>query len=197
VVFKVLNHCVIDNRIVFVSHVIVQKNGFTLIELISIVVMLGVLATVAIPRLFGSSAFTAYTLRDQLISALQLVQHQAMNAPPYDAVATPQSERQCHWLVIEETCFYRINIPQAQQGCEWPTNEALCHRTKNTEVKNTDVENMPVFFNKGRLQPAHYRFDTEGRIAQTKTATEISIAGKDKLSVVIEEEGYIHGHRQE
>lgn len=52
-------------------------SGFTLIELISIMILLGVLAAVAIPKMDTASAFRPLQFRDQAISALRFAQKTA------------------------------------------------------------------------------------------------------------------------
>lgn len=48
--------------------------GFTLIELMAVMVMVGVLAVVALPRLQGATAFRDLAWRDQVVSALRHAQ---------------------------------------------------------------------------------------------------------------------------
>lgn len=52
--------------------------GFSLIELIIVVVLLGVISVTALPRWFASSDIKEITIQDQLISILRLDQTQAM-----------------------------------------------------------------------------------------------------------------------
>lgn len=170
----------------------IKINGFTLIELISILIILSILATVAIPRLFDQSTFAEFTLRDQLVSQLQLVQQRAMNASPYDPFAADPRVNQCYWLIIKPDCFYQETTLRTQQSCHLPTTENRCLETKNNQQAHS-----LVVFNTGQLAPAQYRFDLEGKVAEASSAPVIHIQGQHHLSVVIEAEGYIHGHTQE
>ena len=170
----------------------IKNNGFTLIELISILIILSILATVAIPRLFDQSTFAEFTLRDQLVSQLQLVQQRAMNATPYAPFAADPSVNQCYWVIIKPDCFYQQTTLRTQQSCHLPTTENRCHETKSNEQVYSFV-----VFNTGQLTPAQYRFDIDGKIVDAQAATVIPIQGQHHLSVVIEAEGYIHGHTQE
>jgi Tfp pilus assembly protein FimT len=52
-------------------------SGFTLIELITIMILLGILAAVAIPKMDAASAFRPLQFRDQTISALRFAQKTA------------------------------------------------------------------------------------------------------------------------
>jgi MSHA pilin protein MshC len=59
-----------------------RQTGFTLLELIMVMILIGILAVTAVPRLLNNNV-DDYSLRDQLLSRLQLVQTQAMNAVNY------------------------------------------------------------------------------------------------------------------
>jgi len=54
------------------------QSGFTLIELVSVVVLLGVLAVTTLPRYTGNQDFDAYTSRDQIIAGARMAQQRAM-----------------------------------------------------------------------------------------------------------------------
>lgn len=55
------------------------SKGFTLIELVLVIVLLGVLAMTAAPRFFTSSGYDQITSRDVLIQQLRQAQLQTMN----------------------------------------------------------------------------------------------------------------------
>lgn len=55
-----------------------RASGFTLIELIIVIILLAIVSATAIPRLSGKAGVEEVTLQDQLLSKLRLSQTQAM-----------------------------------------------------------------------------------------------------------------------
>ena len=51
--------------------------GFTMVELITIIILLGILAAVAIPRMDGATSFRSVEFRDKAIAALRYAQKTA------------------------------------------------------------------------------------------------------------------------
>ena len=56
-----------------------SNRGFTLIELILVIILIGVLAVTAAPRFFTASGYDQVAARDQLIQLLRQAQLQTMN----------------------------------------------------------------------------------------------------------------------
>lgn len=57
------------------------QHGFTLIELIAVIVILGFLSVAIMPRFLQSDSFEARTVQDKLISAAREAQQLAMSKP--------------------------------------------------------------------------------------------------------------------
>lgn len=162
-----------------------QQTGFTLVELVLVIIVLGVLAATAAPKLISKSAFEDYTVRDQLISRLRLVQLQGMNADPTDDAA----ENACYWLVTKSSCFYHQQTSRTGSTCETPSTTIDC----NDEGYN---QYNSVSFTDVTLSSAHYRFDINGKLTSDSATSPITINGENNLAIEIESEGYIHASTQ-
>jgi MSHA pilin protein MshC len=56
-----------------------RQKGFTMVELVMVIVILGVLAVVALPKLTGTSLFAASAFRSEVVSALRYAQKSAVS----------------------------------------------------------------------------------------------------------------------
>lgn len=169
----------------FVKQLTINKNGFTLIELITVLIILGVLSVIAIPKFIEQSSFEDFTIRDQLIARLKLVQLQAMNTAPFDQLGTKEESNMCHWLVIKPQCFYNESTSQRKGGCNPPKASNVCKNEQYNQYND-------VRFTEGLLKSAQYRFNSEGLINSGSELVSININGENNLSITIEAEGYIH-----
>ncbi len=73
-----------------------QQSGFTLVELVATIILLGIVAVAVVPRFSGAGTYSEYVLRDQFISAVRFAQQRAM----YDH--QPQS---CYRVLVEAEQF--------------------------------------------------------------------------------------------
>lgn len=159
-----------------------KSAGFTLVELVIVIIVLGILAAGAIPKLASKSGFEDYTVRDQLIARLRLVQLQGMNADP--ALNAP--ENGCYWLVVKARCFYHEQTAKNSGSCDLPSAADVCSNDDYNEFNS-------VSFPEGMLTPANYRFTIkDGKLSSDSEVSPISIDGDNNLSVIINSEGYIH-----
>lgn len=67
-----------------------KRNGFTLIELVIVILVLGVLVVSAAPRLFGGPDADVATIEARLMSTLRLAQQRAMS----------DTQRNCYGLLL-------------------------------------------------------------------------------------------------
>jgi MSHA pilin protein MshC len=156
-----------------------STQGFTIIELVIVIIVLGVLSAVAIPKFVNRSGFEDYAVRDQLIARLRLVQLQGMNADPSPKI----SENACYWLVIKDDCFYHEHSAKTVASCDLPSATDVCSADSYNHYS-------AVQFPPGMLSVTKYRFDLEGKLVDGDAT--ITIHGDNDLSITIEEEGFIH-----
>ena len=72
-----------------------MRKGFTLVELVIVILLLGILAAFAVPKWLGKGGFEIHTLRDELVARLRLVQTMNMN----------EGTDRCTQLVVEANRF--------------------------------------------------------------------------------------------
>ena len=148
-----------------------KLRGFTLIELVLTMLLIAILAVGVFPKLFGHSEFTAYTIRDQLLGQLRLVQMQAMNRRGI-----------CHSLIITSTQFGLASSTN-------PNNSSFDPQPDNV-IALDDV--IVEIAGKNSLS---LRFDIDGKIVADGDCAggcTINIVGSETLAIIIEPEGYIH-----
>lgn len=62
--------------------IVLKKNnnqGFTLVELVTTMILIGILAVTVFPRLINVSGYSAYSVRNEVISELRAAQQRAVN----------------------------------------------------------------------------------------------------------------------
>jgi len=112
--------------------------GFTLIELIITLIILGTLSVTVVPKFFGPALFDSYTARDQVMSALRTMQLRAMQMT---------NTAKCHQFIIstsqisppspEDTSYYNcadadINTANAADNPDYLTVVLDSNRTDVT-----------------------------------------------------------------
>lgn len=170
--------------------------GFTLVELVIVIILIGALAAFALPKLLSSSSFEDYTVRDQLVSRLRMTQLQNMNADPSDNV----SANACYWTVVQTSaaggCFYSVETARTANGgknCALPSASISCDA--NAPEHLNDPYALVDFSTKVSITSGAYLFNYHG-IEQVGCAgtfpCDISISSGNNLTIRIEDQGYIY-----
>ena len=152
--------------------------GFTLVELIIVIVLLGVLAVVAAPRIFNSGDFNARGFKDQSLSLLRFAQK----------VAIAQRRTVCVTFTAS-TATLQIASAAAATICDTPlagpTGESPARVTAKSGVAYATL-------------PAALQFDGLGQpyssvpVAALTVATSISVTGMGTPIIIEPYTGYVH-----
>lgn len=98
------------------------QHGFTLIELIVVMILLGILSVTASSRLISRSSFDAIVVRDQAIALARQIQREGM-----DVVLTPDAVPDHLGLLIGEKVF-------GTPSCRTRTDTTSCLSTTHDKV---------------------------------------------------------------
>lgn len=137
--------------------------GFTLVELIVVLIIIGVLAVSLVPRFFTASGTSEYLYRDQLLSLLRQVQIQAM---------------QCTSCTLQPV---NITATTARVG------SAACDSSDPMLAVCVASRDAVSFSPAGNIS-----FDAMGRPACSAGSCTVQVQGESTLRLCIESEGYIH-----
>ncbi|MEH6385602.1 MAG: prepilin-type N-terminal cleavage/methylation domain-containing protein [Colwellia sp.] len=149
-----------------------QQLGFTLIELIIVVIILGILSVSVVPKFFSGSGFSEYGYRADVIAKLRLIQTRAMQ----------QGSGGCYQVMITSNKLGKVTCDPSPEF----VNQEI-QRATTVEVLSED----PITFSpSGKI----FIFDSMGRpqTGNVNEAITITVSGEQSLRILIESEGYIH-----
>jgi MSHA pilin protein MshC len=155
------------------------NQGFTLMELIIVIIILGILSVTVAPKFFTAKGFSEYGYRTDVIAKLRLIQIKAMQ----QTQATPQANNSyCHRVLLTDT---KLGTPD---DCDDTPSFDSPWQDSATKVKIADQDNITFSSN---ITGNSFVFDSMGR-PSCAAACKITINGEQTISVQIESEGYIH-----
>ena len=155
-----------------------RNKGFTLIELVIVILLLGILAAFAVPKWLGKGGFETHTLRDELVTRLRLVQTMNMH----------EGEARCTQLVLEQSRFAHLtqtgNCAPGSIIDNWSADE----RSRGRVVTASGDISLPQ---------GSFSFDKRsGRPLSPSTCVNgcnlVVSSGQESARLRIEPEGYIH-----
>lgn len=174
------------------SHKICMVNqGFTLIELVVVIIIIGVLSVSVLPRFFSSSGFEEYAYRDEIATKLRAIQLRAMQQ-----AGTGFSNGQCNEVVLHSSGKL-IGTPDVS-GCTGSRSFSNNFGDAKDqvggiakEVKVDDDHNVTITSSAGNS--IIFEFDRWGRpLGDCAVGCEIYVTGAQQLTIEINAEGYIY-----
>lgn len=169
-----------------------RYQGFTLIELIVVIILISTLSVAVFSRFSGTSGFAEYTYQARLVSALRNMQSRAM----YD-------NRQGYCFKINIDTTDAAFGPPALDYISGSSSAVSATCSSNIDFSNPDYLTTSATEMSGEgvslsTQPNFNSidFDDLGRpkleTADCSTTCKITLTGEAAVSVCIESQGYIH-----
>jgi len=165
-----------------------KQSGFTLIELVIVIILTSILAATAIPKFIGNDGFEIQAYRDQLVQLLKTVQQQAMSCDADCRSTRTSNLYACNKVIIDND---RFGIP-ANCGTSLPSSYDVPQLGMSPE----DADNSQVTFSVANTTVANIvEFNSRGianGCVNNTNGCDISINGERTLTIRIESQGYIH-----
>jgi MSHA pilin protein MshC len=155
-----------------------NEDGFTLIELVVTIILIGIMAATVVPRFFTSEGFGEYTYRDELIIKLRAIQLRSMqqtndvacqmirvNPSEIGLLATPINTNTCDSVLAGDTTAVSI--------------------VSDNDISFSISENLSLFNFSSMGRPV-------GCVTTNPCEIRFTVKGSDSLDVLINSEGYIY-----
>lgn len=149
------------------------NKGFTIIELVLVIVLLGILSVTVAPKIFNSSGFEDHAYQAEVIATLRSIQLRAMQQTSFGA-------NQCHTVIVTSK---QITV---DDGCIANSSNSTGNTLNKLSV-NID-SNHDITFSPEMI----FSFDSMGRPLSCSSDCEITLVGSSNLKISIESEGFIH-----
>lgn len=155
-----------------------KQAGFTLVELVTTIILISILAVVVLPRLFTQSSYSAYSLRNEFISELRQVQQKALN-----------NTDRCFRVTVFGTGYQVSQFP-ARNGAAC-SGTALSPNPLYTQAFQGSAQLVLVSTNSSNFS---LDFDINGRPSLACNGPCINVIANDTVMINVSSEGYIYAN---
>lgn len=159
--------------------------GFTIIELVLVIVLMGILSVTVVPKMFNTNGFEEYAYQAEVIAVLRNIQLRAMQqTSAYTSDSSFGTE--CHTVNISEKLLTVGNLDIVDRSCSGLSKNSEDETLNKLTVKIEDGHSL--IFSPTMV----FTFDSMGRPVGCNTPCEIYMIGNNNLAITIESEGFIH-----
>ena len=155
-----------------------NDKGFTLIELIVVIIMIAIMAVTVLPNFLTSKGFEEYTYRDELINKLRSIQLRAMQQT---------NNSRCQLIQISSSFIGLLATTPNAATCE------ASFAGESTTVAINDNHNVNFTISEGL---SSFSFSSLGKplgcAAIIPCEITLTVIGESSLAVKINSEGYIY-----
>jgi MSHA pilin protein MshC len=155
-----------------------KQAGFTLVELVTTIILISILAVVVLPRLFTQSSYSAYSLRNEFISELRQVQQKALN-----------NTDRCFRVTVSAT-GYQVSQFSARNGAVC-SGTALSPNPLYTQAFQGGAQLVLVSPNSSDFS---LDFDIDGSTSLACNGPCINVIANDTVMINVSSEGYIYAN---
>jgi MSHA pilin protein MshC len=159
------------------------QNGFTLIELIVVIILISIMSVTVLPKFFTSNGFEEFTYRDELITKLRAIQLRSMQQTNDSTCLNIQIETNPSVLGLQAT-----NTD--------PTITGVCRMGFSGDTTTVRVDSKhSVFFTLSEGLTS-FSFSSLGKPVSCTPINicgiTITVNGENSPQILINSEGYIH-----
>lgn len=155
-----------------------KQAGFTLVELVTTVILIGILSVTVLPRLFTQSSYSAFSLRNEFMAELRQVQQRALNNTDrcYRIAVSSVGYQVSQFATRDNTgCTGAPLSPEPLYSQAFKGGATLALSSSNASSFNID-------------------FDINGRPSLACNGHCIKVIANDIVSINISSEGYIYAN---
>ncbi|MBE3653169.1 type II secretion system protein [Vibrio navarrensis] len=157
-----------------------KPNGFTLVELIVVILLLGIISVYAASRFSGPASFSTITTQSELLASLRLVQSRAMQRSGY-----------CNRWLLSANQAGQVKPVQ-------PETPEICSSDLANDASVVNAADSDVSLSLSNDAGNNYLdFDALGRAAQCQSAictvTLSNTQSGETRQICINTQGYIYG----
>ncbi len=164
------------HKIKYLSH-----KGFTLIELIVVIILISIMAVTVLPKFFTSNGFEEFTYRDEIITKLRAIQLRSMQQT---------TDTVCKTVQVEIAPSAVIGL----QATDPNTNVCTTGYSGDSTSVRVDPKHSVTFTLSEGL--TNFNFSVLGRpegcVTVSPCVITITITGENSPEIFVNSEGYIH-----